>query len=58
MVSFLVIGSLNEFVTDHGINAHRYRSFELFRRNTANPEVMTFDELYERARFIVRHHET
>ena len=50
--SFLVIGSLNEFVGDHGVSQERYRSFELFRRNTANPEVVTFDELYERARFI------
>lgn len=56
--SFLVIGRLNEFVNDHGVNQDRYRSFELFRRNTDNPEVITFDELYERARFIVRQHET
>jgi hypothetical protein len=28
-------------------------SFELFRRNTVNPEIITFDELFERARFIV-----
>lgn len=56
--SFLVIGSLSEFVGDHGVNQERYRSFELFRRNTANPEVVTFDELYERARFIVQQHET
>lgn len=56
--SFLVIGSLNEFVSDHGVNQDRYRSFELYRRNTANPEVVTFDELYERARFIVQQHES
>jgi hypothetical protein len=56
--SFLVIGTLNEFVGDHGVSQERYRSFELFRRNTANPEVVTFDELYERARFIVQQHET
>lgn len=56
--SFLVIGSLSEFLGEHGVNQERYRSFELFRRNTANPEVVTFDELYERARFIVQQHET
>lgn len=55
--SFLVIGSLSEFVGAHGVNQDRYRSFELFRRNTSNPEVVTFDELYERARFIVQQHE-
>ena len=51
--SFLVIGSLQEFVGDHGVNQEKYRSFELYRRNTSNPEIITFDELYERARFIV-----
>jgi hypothetical protein len=55
--SFLVIGSLQEFVGDHGVNQERYRSFELFRRNIARPEIITFDELFERARFIVRQHE-
>lgn len=55
--SFIVVGSLKEFVTEHGVNQERYRSFELFRRNTASPEIMTFDELYERARFIVEQHE-
>ena len=28
-------------------------TFELFRRNLINPEILTFDELYERAKFIV-----
>lgn len=55
--SFLVIGNLGEFVGDHGVNQERYRSFELFRRNTANPEIITFDELYERARFIAHQDE-
>jgi len=53
--SFLVIGSLKEFVGEHGINEDRYRSFELFRRHTLSPEILTFDELYERARSIVHH---
>jgi len=30
-------------------------TFELFRRNVFNPEILTFDELYARARFIVEH---
>lgn len=51
--SFLVIGSLGEFQTPHGINEEQYSSFELFRRSLTAPEVITFDELYERARFIV-----
>ncbi|WP_116886748.1 Shedu immune nuclease family protein [Pseudomonas syringae] len=55
--SFLVIGSLQEFVSEHGVNEEKYRSFEMYRRNTSNPEIITFDELYERARFIVTQHE-
>jgi hypothetical protein len=53
--SCLVIGSLNQFQTEHGINVPKLRSFELYRRNTWRPEIITFDELLERARFIVEH---
>ncbi|WP_426343357.1 Shedu immune nuclease family protein [Pseudoduganella sp. R-32] len=53
--SFLVIGSLSEFMGEHGINEEQYRSFELYRRNTAWPEIITFDELYERASHIINH---
>jgi hypothetical protein len=56
--SFLVAGSLHEFVGIHGVNQERHRSFELYRRNIANPEIVTFDELFERARFIVHQYET
>lgn len=52
--SFLIVGSLSEFSGAGGTNAAKLRSFELLRRNTINPEVVTFDELYERARFIVK----
>lgn len=51
--SFLVIGKLDEFIGTYGVNEDKYRSFELFRRNINSPEIITFDELYERARFIV-----
>ena len=51
--SFLVIGVLGEFKTEDGINEHRFRSFELFRRNTRRPDIVTFDELFQRAKFIV-----
>jgi hypothetical protein len=54
--SFLVIGSLAEFQTDNGINEEKYSSFELFRKNLQDPEIITYDELYERARFIVESH--
>ena len=52
--SFLVIGSLSEFDTEHGINTEKLRSFELFRKNIVYPEIITFDELFERARFITK----
>lgn len=51
--SVVVCGSLSEFVTEHGINHDRFRSFELYRRHLVSPDVVTFDELYERARLIV-----
>lgn len=56
--SYLVIGSMGEFVSEHGVNKDKLRSFELLRRNTSNPEIITFDELYERARFIVQHNQS
>lgn len=55
--SFLVIGCLDEFVGEHGINEDKLRSFELLRKNTMSPEIITFDELYERARFIIEYNE-
>jgi Domain of unknown function (DUF4263) len=55
--SFLVIGNLAEFQTERGPNSSKYRSFELFRRNVKQPEIITFDELFHRAKFIVEHHD-
>lgn len=56
--SFLVIGSMEEFNTPFGINEDKLRSFELLRKNTISPEIITFDELYERAKFIVNYNES
>ncbi|WP_246170824.1 Shedu immune nuclease family protein [Pseudonocardia hierapolitana] len=50
----VLIGSLKEFDTPHGINGEKIESFELFRTSVADTEVITFDELLERARFIVQ----
>ena len=47
--SYLVIGNLAEL---RG-NDHKIACFELYRRNTRSPEIVTFDELYQRARCIV-----
>jgi hypothetical protein len=51
--SVVVVGGLQQFVSENGVNEPKFSSFELFRRQMSSPEVMTFDELYERARFIV-----
>lgn len=51
--SFLIIGSLSEFENEYGINEEKFSSFELFRRQINNTEIITFDELYARARYIV-----
>ena len=55
--SFIVIGHLREFTTENGVNEDKFSSFELFRQNQKNPEIITFDELYERAKFIVKNDE-
>lgn len=56
--SFLVVGSMAEFVSENGVNKDKLRSFELLRKNTSNPEIITFDELYERAKFIVHQNQS
>jgi hypothetical protein len=49
----VVTGHLNEFQTAAGVNESRFTSFEMFRRGLQTPEIVTYDELYQRARFIV-----
>jgi len=56
--SYLVIGNLDEFKTEKGVNKDKFRSFELYRKNTNNPEIITFDELFERAKYIVHQNES
>jgi len=51
--SFLIIGSLSQFEGEHGINEEKYSSFELLRKQISNTEIITFDELYQRAKHIV-----
>lgn len=53
--AFVVIGSLIQFVTDNGVNKEKLRSFELYRSSISDVDVITFDELYERSRYIVHH---
>lgn len=52
--AFLLIGCLQEFKNDDGlIHEDKYSSFEIFRRSINDIEIITFDELYERANAIV-----
>lgn len=51
--AFILVGSLREFMRETDVSKTKFGSFELFRRNLHNPEIITFDELYERAKHIV-----
>lgn len=51
--AFIVIGYLGEFIGEHGVNQEKLRSFELYRTSITGVEILTFDELHERAKFIV-----
>ena len=51
--SFLIAGNMAQFDTPGGLNQAKVRAFELYRRSTHCPEILTFDELLARARFIV-----
>ena len=53
---FLVVGSMKtEFLNDKGEveNPDKLASFEYFRKNTLLPEIITFDQLYYRAKNIL-----
>jgi hypothetical protein len=49
----LIVGNLAEFDDGRGTNAEQLSSFELFRNSIHDVEIVTFDELYQRAYFIV-----
>ncbi|MFD0274638.1 Shedu anti-phage system protein SduA domain-containing protein [Kitasatospora sp. NPDC127111] len=49
----VVIGSLQEFIQNGAVNPEKISSFELYRTSIQDVEIITFDELYQRACFIV-----
>ncbi|MEZ2775020.1 Shedu immune nuclease family protein [Acinetobacter pseudolwoffii] len=56
--TILIIGNWSEIDTDNKKNQEiKKKTFELFRQNSKNVEIITFDELYDRAKFIVDHHQ-
>ena len=54
----LIVGSDSMFDGDDREQAIKKRTFELFRRDSRNLEIVTYSEIYERARFIVGHAES
>ena len=51
--TLLIIGQTSQFKGDDRDSRIKAKTFELYRRNSRNIEIITFDELYERASFIV-----
>jgi antiviral defense system Shedu protein SduA len=51
--SYLIVGDLNQLRGEGGVHPGRHRSFELYRRNLYEPEIVTFDELLARAEWHV-----
>ena len=49
-----MIGSLDQLRVGGRANLEMVSSFKLYRRTVHDLEIITFDELYERARFIVQ----
>jgi hypothetical protein len=47
--SFLIAGSLDQLRGPGGVHRRKYESFELYRRNLYEPDIITFDELLARA---------
>lgn len=54
----VVAGHLSQLVDRDIPNVEKMTSFELFRRDQHDVEILTFDELYARARFIVESQES
>jgi hypothetical protein len=51
--SYLIVGSLDQLRGTSGVHRAKHQSFELYRRNLYEPEVVTFDELLARAEWHV-----
>jgi hypothetical protein len=52
--AIVVIGHTQQFKADDKKESRwKKRTFELYRRNLRNVEIITYDELYDRAKFIV-----
>lgn len=51
--TILIIGNSNQFSGNTKTDLIKMKTFELYRRNSRNIEILTYDEIFERAQFIV-----
>lgn len=51
--TILIIGNSDDYKGENKSDVIKAKTFELFRRNSRNIDIITFTELYERAYFIV-----
>lgn len=51
--TFLIIGDSKQYAGEDKEQQIKARTFELFKRDSRNVDLITFDELYDRAKFIV-----
>lgn len=51
--TILIIGRKDQFLGSTKEDLIKRRTFELYRRNSKNIEILTYDEVFERANFIV-----
>ena len=49
----VVCGTLSQFVEAGGTHVPKFSSFELYRRSLQSPDIVTFDELHDRASAIL-----
>jgi hypothetical protein len=52
--TILIIGHTNQFTGRDKTSQIKKKTFELFRRNLRNIDIITYDELLDRAKFIVK----
>jgi hypothetical protein len=49
----VIVGHLSRLTSGDDVNVEKMTSFELFRRSQLGVDILTFDEVLERTRFIV-----
>lgn len=55
--AILIIGDTSQFIGEDRENRIKAKTFELFRRDSRNIEILTYDEVYRRAKYLVESQE-